>query len=265
MHRTRTFDKALRRALIATLAACAVTPALAQEDKAGAVMLEEVVVTGSRIARPELESTTPVTILSAADIRSTGFLNTADVLRNLPAVGVSGISTANSNFQTASAGVNTVNLRNLGDQRTLVLVNGRRMVPGIAGDSAADFNMIPTDFIERIDVITGGASAVYGSEAIAGVVNVVLKEHFDGVQLRAQGGGSTEGGESTKQASLTLGSDFADSRGVAFFNVAYDKDGGLMRTSARSHRSMRMFAFRASSDRNRASRLPVDSISRTAT
>jgi len=168
-----------------------------------------------------------VLVLSASEIEATGQLNTADVLRNLTAVGISGVSSANSNFQTSGAGVNTINLRNLGDSRTLVLINGRRMVPGLAGESAADFNMIPTDFIERIDVITGGASAVYGSEAIAGVVNVVLKDHLDGVRLRAQGGGATEGGENTRLGSLSFGSDFADKRGTALFSVSYDKDSGL--------------------------------------
>lgn len=215
------------RHILAASALAAVSSLAHAEAAGGQVTLEEVVVTGSRIARPELESTTPISIISAPAIQSTGSLNTADVLRNLPAIGVSGLSGSNSNFLTSSAGVNTINLRNLGDSRTLVLVNGRRMVPGIAGDSAVDFNMIPTDFIERIDVITGGASAVYGSEAVSGVVNVILKEHFNGVRIRAQGGGSSGGGANTKLGSLTMGSDFADSRGNAFFNITYDKDSGL--------------------------------------
>ena len=228
MRRFWTFRATSRLAVIATLGVCGSTQAaLAQEQSAPAVTLDDIVVTGSRLARRDLDSTTPVLVLSATDIQATGQLNTADVLRNLPAVGISGVSSANSNFQTSGAGVNTINLRNLGDSRTLVLINGRRMVPGLAGESAADFNMIPTDFIERIDVITGGASAVYGSEAIAGVVNVVLKDHLDGVRLRAQGGGATEGGENTRLGSLSFGSDFADKRGTALFSVSYDKDSGL--------------------------------------
>jgi len=190
--------------------------------------LQEIVVTGSRIARPELQSTTPIQIIDAGDIAASGHINTGDVLRDLPAVGVSGFSSANSNFLTSGSGVNTVNLRNLGDSRTLVLINGRRMVPGIAGTTAADLNMVPTDFIDRIDVITGGASAVYGSDAIAGVVNIVYKQHFNGVTIRGQGGGATQGGENTRLGSLTFGGDFADNRGNAIFNVSYDKDSGLM-------------------------------------
>ena len=221
-----------RASLLVGATLLAVPGAFAQQKPAAsapAVTLEEIVVTGSRIARPELESPTPVTILSAAEIQASGNLNVADVLRNLPAVGISGLSSANTNFSTAGAGINSINLRNLGDNRTLVLVNGRRMVPGYTSSTTnvVDLNMIPTDFIERVDVITGGASAVYGSEAVSGVVNVILKDHFDGVRIRGQGGGATEGGENSKLGSLTFGSGFADGRGSAMFNVAYDKDAGL--------------------------------------
>jgi outer membrane receptor protein involved in Fe transport len=189
--------------------------------------LAEVQVTGSRIARPELQSTTPIEILSAKDIEATGLINTADVLRDLPGVGVSGISSANSNFSTSGGGVNTLNLRNLGDQRTLVLVNGRRFVSGVPGTPIVDLNMIPTAFIDRIDVITGGASAVYGSDAVAGVVNIVLKNHFEGVELRGQGGGATEGGANTREGSITLGNNFADGRGNAMINISEFRDSGL--------------------------------------
>ena len=215
--------------VVTTLAFLTGAPAAFADDKDSDTAPMEVVITGSRIARPELESTTPVTIVSAPEIQSTGFLNAADVLRNLPQVGVSGISGSNSNFSTSGGGINTIDLRNLGDNRTLVLVNGRRMVSGYTAGAlnVVDINMIPTDFIERVDVITGGASAVYGSEAIAGVVNFVLKDHFEGVRVRAQGGGATEGGENTRLGSLTAGSSFAEDRGAAMINIEYDKDSGL--------------------------------------
>src|SRR5882762_9172149 len=111
--------------------------------------LKEVVVTGSRIATPELEPMTPVSVLSNQAIEASGALNISDFLRELPSVGTSVLSTTNSNFLTNNSGVNTINLRNLGDQRTLVLVNSKRYVPGISGSSIVDFNTIPTDFIER--------------------------------------------------------------------------------------------------------------------
>jgi iron complex outermembrane recepter protein len=214
--------------VLATLLAL---PALAQQKLAATddKTLEEVVVTGSRIARPELESTTPITIVGAPEIEASGSLNIADVLRNLPQVGISGLSSSNTNFSTAGGGINSINLRNLGDNRTLVLVNGRRMVSGYTSSTTnvVDVNMIPTDFIERVDVITGGASAVYGSEAVSGVVNFILKDHFEGIRVRGQAGGATEGGENTRLGSLTVGSGFADNRGSAMLNISYDKDSGL--------------------------------------
>ena len=218
------------RLVAATLLVLVVAQAaFAADNAADSGTVAEIVVTGSRIARPELESSTPITIVSAPEIESSGYLNAADVLRNLPQVGISGISSSNSNFSTSGGGINTINLRNLGDNRTLVLVNGRRMVSGYTAGAlnVVDINMIPTDFIERVDVITGGASAVYGSEAIAGVVNFVLKDHFEGVRIRGQGGGATEGGEDTRLGSLTAGSSFAEDRGSAMINIAYDKDSGL--------------------------------------
>src|SRR5579872_1340384 len=226
LHKSRTTECAAL-SLVAGLAMTAATSVYAADEENAPV--SEVVITGSRIARPELESTTPITIVGAPDIQASGNLNIADVLRNLPQVGISGLSSSNTNFSTAGGGINSINLRNLGDNRTLVLVNGRRFVSGYtsATTNVVDVNMIPTDFIERVDVITGGASAVYGSEAISGVVNFILKDHFEGVRVRGQAGGATEGGENTRLASLTAGSSFADDRGAAMFNITYDKDTGL--------------------------------------
>jgi iron complex outermembrane receptor protein len=218
-------SRSVQLAVAAILAAAGSQSAMAAEDEA----LSEVVITGSRISRPELGSTTPITVVGAAEIQASGDVNIADVLRTLPQVGISGLSSSNTNFSTAGGGINTINLRNLGDNRTLVLLNGRRMVPGYTSSTTnvVDVNMIPTDFVERVDVITGGASAVYGSEAVSGVVNFILKDKFEGVRVRAQTGGATEGGEATRMASLTAGSSFADNRGSAMINIAFDEDGGL--------------------------------------
>jgi len=108
-------------------------------------------------------------------------------------------------------------------------VNGRRFVSGYTSSTTnvVDVNMIPTDFIERVDIITGGASAVYGSEAISGVVNFILKDHFDGIRVRGQGGGATEGGANTRLGSLTVGNTFAENRGSAMLNISYDRDSGV--------------------------------------
>jgi outer membrane receptor protein involved in Fe transport len=198
----------------------------AAQDSAGAESLQEIVVTGSRIARPELESSTPVQILDTNALADRAALNIADVVGDLPSVGTPAISRTNSNFLTSGNGISTVNLRNLGDQRTLVLVNGRRVVAGVGGTSIVDLNNIPSDLIERVEVMTGGASAVYGSEAIAGVVNFRLKSDFEGISLRAQGGQTTESDNLRYLGSLTAGHNFGD-RGNVTVNVQYDKDDGL--------------------------------------
>lgn len=141
----------------------------------------EIVVTGSRLSQPNLTSASPVTVVNAADIKLQGATRLEDVLTSLPSVSPQqGSAVSNGTDGTA-----TINLRNLGDRRTLVLVNGRRLNPGApssgaGGSSAADINAIPSILVKRIDVLTGGASSVYGSDAIAGVVNFVLDNDFTG-------------------------------------------------------------------------------------
>ncbi|WP_339863534.1 TonB-dependent receptor domain-containing protein [Paremcibacter congregatus] len=191
------------------------------------VSFEEVVVTGSRIKRGNLSTSTPVTVLDSEAIKVTGAANVAEILRELPSVGLAGLNTTNSNFLTSSAGINTVNLRNLGDDRTLTLVNGRRFVAGVSGTSQVDLNMIPAALIERFEVVTGGASAVYGSEAIAGVVNFILKDDFEGVAVDGQYGISGKGDMDEITTGVTVGANFADDRGNATVHFAYNKEFGL--------------------------------------
>jgi outer membrane receptor protein involved in Fe transport len=216
-----------RSAAVATAATVALCIAGSVRAADSGQPLEEVVITGSRIATPELESITPVTILKSKAIEASGNLNISDFLRALPSVGTSALSSTNSNFLTADSGINSINLRNLGDQRTLVLVNGKRYVPGISGSSIVDFNTIPTDFIDRIEVSTGGASAIYGSDAIAGVVNVIYKTDFQGLRFRAQTGETSKGDSQRYGGAITAGSLFADGRGNFMLNISYDRDKGL--------------------------------------
>lgn len=194
-----------------------------QEDKDD---ITEIVVTGSRIARPEVEASTPVQIINSDAITGQGAPNIADILQELPSVGTPGVARTNSNFATSGNGVSTINLRNMDDKRTLVLINGRRVVSGIGGSSTVDINNIPTDLIDNVQVVTGGASAAYGSEAIAGVVNFMLKEDFEGISLRAQMGETSERDRRQTLWSLTFGQNITD-RGNVAFNIQYDKDYGL--------------------------------------
>jgi outer membrane receptor protein involved in Fe transport len=186
----------------------------------------EIVVTGSRIARPELEAATPVQVLSSAAIEQQGSPNVADILSELPAVGI-GSTRTNTNFSTIANGVSTIDLRNLDEKRTLVLQNGRRIVAGIGGTSSVDVNNIPIDLLERIEIITGGASAVYGSEAVAGVVNFILRNDFEGVRVRAQAGVTDEGDNPRQLIAVTGGYNFGDDRGNITLSGQYDRDEGL--------------------------------------
>ena len=213
--------RAVRYALLANALAMTCATVQAAEEP-----IAEIVVTGSRIARPDIEASTPVQVLSSQAIDMQGSQNVADIIAELPAVGTPGLSRTNSNFLTSSNGVSTVNLRNMEDQRTLVLINGRRVVAGVGGTSIVDVNNIPTDLIESVQVLTGGASAVYGSEAVAGVVNFILKDDYEGLNFRAQTGASAEGDSERHMFSVTGGLNIGD-RGNITGNVQYDRDFGL--------------------------------------
>ncbi|MGR4891154.1 TonB-dependent receptor domain-containing protein [Sphingopyxis sp. LARHCG72] len=202
-------------------------PAHAQDAAATEEASEDtIVVTGSRIGRPELEGSSPVQVLGEASILQQGSQNISDVLNEMPSIGT-GIGRTNSNFLTSGNGVATVNLRNLGNNRTLVLVNGRRVAAGLGGTSAVDINNIPTDLLQRVEVLTGGSSAVYGSEAMAGVVNFILKDDFEGIRGRAQAGITDEGDNGRQMLGLTVGKNFADGRGNITLAGQYDRDTGL--------------------------------------
>jgi outer membrane receptor protein involved in Fe transport len=203
------------------------TPAFAQDAApqadASADAATPIVVTGSRIASPELAESIPVQAVTAADIERQGAPNLQDILLKSPTMGTPSISRTNSSFANSSAGVATVDLRNLGIDRTLVLIDGRRVVAGIPGSSAVDLNTIPSSFIDRVEILTGGASAVYGSDAVAGVVNIVTKRSFTGVEANVQYGLSRYGDDAEKQANLTVGAEFDGGRGNVMAYVGYTK------------------------------------------
>ena len=158
-------------------------PAMAQ-DEPETDQLEEVVVTGSRIPQANLVTTSPVTQVTAEDIDAQGVTRVEDLITQLPQA----FAAQNSTVSNGASGTATVSLRNLGSDRTLVLIDGRRMGYGSPTDTAADLNQIPGQLVERVEVLTGGASAVYGSDAVAGVVNFIMKKDFEGVQIDAQYG-----------------------------------------------------------------------------
>lgn len=193
------------------------------EDGAGAARTDheagEIVVTGSRLARPELSSPHPIQSFTSAALEQSGDTNITDFLVDTPAlIGSSGAGeTSGSNIFFQSAGLNLLDLRNLGTRRTLVLVNGRRHVAAYPGASSVDINSIPLGLIERVDVLTGGTSAVYGADGVSGVVNFVLRRDFEGVEGRGQFGVSERGDAGNRYGSVVAGANFAGGRG----NVAF--------------------------------------------
>lgn len=158
-----------------------------------AATVDELIVTGSRIPRPNLEQPTPVTVINATGIENRGTSSLGDVLAQLPALASSGTVRANSDSGANLGGLSFPDLRGLGTSRTLTLVNGKRHVAGDAGDTAVDLNSIPTALVDRVEVVTGGASAIYGSDAVSGVINIILKDKFEGYEFGVQGGGPTNG------------------------------------------------------------------------
>ena len=212
-------------AIVALLSFGSVFSVSADEEEDSAEVAEEIIVTGSRIKRADnISSPTPMVTLGETQIEETGSVNVYDILNELPQAG-EGISRGNTNFTVGSSGLQTVNLRGLGSGRTLTLVNGRRWVGGVPGTGTVDLNSIPTDLIERLEVITGGASSVYGSDAVAGVVNIILKDDFEGLSIEVMEGGYDAGDGDTKMASITFGSSFADGSGSSIFNIRSDEQG----------------------------------------
>lgn len=181
---------------------------------------EQIVVTGSRIRSPNLTSNVPVTSLGQADLFDSGDVNVGDQLNDLPSLR-STFSQANSTRFIGTVGLNLLDLRGLGTSRTLVVVNNRRHITGSEGSFDVDVGTIPNDLIERVDVITGGNSAVYGSDAVAGVVNFVLKRDFDGVRFRLQQGISSRGNRGIGFGALTAGRNFAEGRGNVALALEY--------------------------------------------
>jgi len=162
---------------------------------AEAAPLQEVVVTGSRITTPNLDAISPVTAVTSEEIKQTGVTKIEDLINSLPQV----TADQGSGLSMNSTGVATINLRGLGPQRTLVLINGRRLMGGdpnagapsvtnLGYGSAADVNQVPVALVDRVDVLTGGAASTYGADAVAGVVNFIMNDHFEGVRLDANAG-----------------------------------------------------------------------------
>jgi iron complex outermembrane receptor protein len=203
-------------AIAGTGSAFAQDPAATSETET--TELDRIEVTGSRIKRAEVETSQPIFSLSREDIQAQGLTSVGDVIQNLTANG----STLNTTFNNGGNGETRVSLRNLGSNRTLVLVNGRRWVGGTGLGGAVDLNTIPTAAVERIEVLKDGASAIYGSDAIAGVVNVILRNDYDGAEINTYLGVFDKGDGFRQSYDVTIGS--TGDRFSAMFGAGYVKE-----------------------------------------
>lgn len=220
---------------------------VAQADAAEEDDASTIIVTGSRIARPEYQGVLPGVQINAEQIKARGFINALEAINDIPLIGP-GASPLNGNNggQSASLGAAFIDILDLGTQRTLTLVNGRRYVSGnaaslfVEGNASGgqvDVNTIPASLIKRVDVVTVGGAAAYGSDAIAGVVNFILDDSFDGIQASAQGGMSELGDAGQWQASVTAGKNFLEGRVNITFSAEYSRSDGLQADSRWFQRS----------------------------
>jgi outer membrane receptor protein involved in Fe transport len=217
----RNVARAVRLALVAAASAAAGmqgTTVYAQDTE-----LEEVVVTGTRVQSPGVESTSPITSVGAAEIAFQQPVAVEEIIKQLPgAVPAIGPGTNNG-----SGGGATIDLRGLGPQRSLVLIDSKRFVP-FDLNAQVDTNSVPIALVERIDLVTGGASAVYGADAVAGVVNFILKRNFEGVDVSGSFGTSGRGDANRYRADLTMGTNVADGRGNVVLSVGYTETEALL-------------------------------------
>ena len=218
----------LFQALTLSLFCLCSQPTMAQQDSsADSDNIEEIIVTGSRIARdPNLTGALPVQTVPSEEIQLSGEFALADVVNDIPALLLS-ITSETSIDSTATSGANILNLRGLGANRTLTLVNGRRHVSGVQGSSALDVGSIPMRLVERVEVLTGGGSAIYGADAVTGVVNFILKDDYEGFGVGVSYGISAEGDGQQTVVTGTWGTNFANDRGNFVVSVDYRADEGL--------------------------------------
>lgn len=213
---------AIKFALFVGAASSAATvSAVAQESDAKT--LDRVEVTGSRIKRVDAETTQPVAVVTRADIEKTGLTNVFDILNNITSSDGSGLSTTTTQTN-GSDGSQQISLRGLGADRTLVLVDGKRWVTDL--DGTVDLSTIPVAIIERIDVLKDGASAIYGSDAIAGVVNIITRKNFEGAQVGVSYGQTEKGDGAQRSADITIGA--AGERASGVVSISYSEQKEIM-------------------------------------
>ncbi|TKB02264.1 TonB-dependent receptor [Alteromonas portus] len=198
----------------------------AQDSSTESADVEKIQVTGSRISRQGAIAPSPVTAISGESLLNSGAMNIGEVLNELPSL-ANTFSLGNSSQFIGTAGLNILDLRGMGTDRTLVLVDGKRHVSSSAGTAAVDTNTIPTSWIERVEIVTGGASAVYGADAVTGVVNFILKKNIEGFDISATQGFAQENGYKNDKYQASYGFNFDNDRGNIAFAAEYSSQESL--------------------------------------
>jgi iron complex outermembrane receptor protein len=220
----RNLRPAIRLGLLPAGIAVALVPAIAGAQDAApasqATTLDRIEVTGSRIRQVDVETAQPVLLISREDIENQGFSSVADILQNISAAGSPAFSRSSPLTSNAEAGGSYIDLRNLGAQRTLVLVNGKRL--GISTAGYQDISTIPSAVVERIEVLKDGASSIYGSDAMAGVINIITRSNFDGAEVNAYYGQYSQGDGTIQNYDFVTG--FAGDRGSVTIGAEYHKE-----------------------------------------
>jgi iron complex outermembrane receptor protein len=206
-------------------------PAEQEAPPPEAATADDIIVTGSRIGRSGFTAPSPLTVVDAEQLNNAGVTNVGQLAQQVPAFQAS-FTPATSTLQSQYAGAAFLNLRNLGQTRTLILVNNRRFVPTTTS-AVIDTNVVPSSLIERVDVVTGGASAAYGSDAVAGVVNLVLKRNLQGFTGDVQAGVSTHGDNGTYKGSIAWGTAFAGGAGHITFAAEGEINEGVTSQASR--------------------------------
>ncbi|MBW8184811.1 TonB-dependent receptor [Shewanella nanhaiensis] len=225
-HSRNKLATAIKLGLIASVSSTTFTVSnTAFAEEAGADV-ERIAVTGSRIQRQDMETASPVTVIGADEIRAEGFTTVDELLQAQTSMGGKAVGSSTNN---GADGVAQVDLRGMGSQRTLVLLNGRRMVnSGSGANSSVDLNSIPVAMIARVEILKDGASAVYGSDAIAGVVNIITKKDFEGFQVDVQGGMTDKSDGENGEISALYG--FNTDTGNYTFGAAYSERKGVIQS-----------------------------------
>jgi outer membrane receptor protein involved in Fe transport len=216
----------LAAAIAGTLAMALSSTAVRAQATVAGEELEEIVVTGSRIKRTGFDTPTPVAVIDSAALEQIGANNLNDVLLRTPAMGTGLTLSTNTDAGDPENGAIFADLRGLGVDRSLTLINGRRRVSGSAFSSAVDLSTIPNDLIERVEITTGGAAAVYGADAVSGVMNITLRRDFDGVEVSTRVGDSSDGGAESASLSVVGGKNF--DKGYVGLGLSYNDQAGLL-------------------------------------